>query len=466
MMKKLPYKLLAVSTFLTMTTTYAVTPIATFASEIEQTNNGDISLSANEEQMKKALQDAAVFTKSMNDYSYLLTNNPDVSFEGITINGYADLPIKILQDQKNARAHAVTWNTKIKKQFLDTLTDIIEYDTKFDSQYGTLVEAINTGNGDTLKKGITDLRGEIQQNQKSAKALIEELTKFKNDIGEDVRAFGSHKETLQSILKNQGADVETDQKRLDEVLGQVNYYKKLESDGLTMVKIPFIPTLISGGIMIGTARDNLGRLEPTLTELRKTVDYKITLNRVVGVAFHNISDMHSTIDNAITALTYISTQWDDLDSQYSGVLGHIDKAAQKADQNRYKFLTPHLNAAKDSWKTLRTDVVTLQEGMKIAEKKEQDLMNQLRPSNVFYFYKKIHNAYTFEIKTGTNAPNASYKVMNLTKNTVHNMWSGGPNTSMWADWLSFNPKDEFAVVAVVDGKEYVVYKDKVENIMN
>ncbi|MDC2865144.1 hemolysin BL regulatory component HblB [Bacillus sp. BP-3] len=466
MMKKLPYKLLAVSTFLTITTTYAVTPIATFASEIEQTNNEDMSLSANEEQMKKALQDAAVFTKSMNDYSYLLTNNPDVSFEGITINGYADLPIKILQDQKNARAHAVTWDTKVKKQFLDTLTDIIEYDTKFDSQYGTLVEAINTGNGDTLKKGITDLRGEIQQNQKSAKALIEELTKFKNDIGEDVRAFGSHKETLQSILKNQGADVETDQKRLDEVLGQVNYYKKLESDGLTMVKIPFIPTLISGGIMIGTARDNLGRLEPTLTELRKTVDYKITLNRVVGVAFHNISDMHSTIDNAITALTYMSTQWDDLDSQYSGVLGHIDKAAQKADQNRYKFLTPNLNAAKDSWKTLRTDVVTLQEGMKIAEKKEQDLMNQLRPSNVFYFYKKIHNAYTFEIKTGTNAPNASYKVMNLTKNTVHNMWSGGPNTNMWADWLSFNPKDEFAVVAVVDGKEYIVYKDKIENIMN
>ncbi|PDY43948.1 hemolysin BL regulatory component HblB [Bacillus pseudomycoides] len=466
MMKKLPYKILAVSTFLTITTTYAVTPVAAFASEIEQTNNGDMSLSANEEQMKKVLQDAGVFAKSMNEYSYLLMNNPDVSFEGITINGYADLPIKIVQDQKNARAHAVTWNTKVKKQLLDTLTGIIEYDTKFENHYETLVEAINTGNGDTLKKGITDLRGEIQQNQKSAKALIEELTKLKNDIGEDVRAFGSHKETLQSILKNQGADVETDQKRLDEVLGQVNYYKKLESDGLTMVKIPFIPTLISGGIMIGTARDNLGRLEPTLTELRKTVDYKITLNRVVGVAFHNISDMHSTIDNAITALTYMSTQWDDLDSQYSGVLGHIDTAAQKADQNRYKFLNPNLNSAKDSWKTLRTDVVTLQEGMKIAEEKEQDRMNQLRPSNVFYFYKKIHNAYTFEIKTGTNAPNASYKVMNLTKNTVHNMWSGGPNTNMWADWLSFNPKDEFAVVAVVDGKEYVVYKGKVENIMN
>ncbi|PGM60581.1 hemolysin BL-binding component precursor [Bacillus cereus] len=466
MMKKIPYKILAVSAFLTMTTTYAVTPVAAFASEIEQTNNGDMSLSANEEQMKKTVQDAGLFVKSMNEYSYLLINNPDVSFEGITINGYADLPSKIVQDQKNAREHAVSWNTKVKKQLLDTLTGIIEYDTKFENHYETLVEAINTGNGDTLKKGITDLRGEIQQNQKSAKVLIEELTKFKNAIGEDVRVFGSHKETLQSILKSQGAAVEDDQKRLEDLLGQVNYQKDIESKGLDMVKIPFLPTLIAGGIMIGDARGKLGWLEPELAKLRQNVDYKITLNRVVGVAFHNISDMHSAIDNAITALTYMSTQWDDLDSRYAGVLGHIDKADQKVDQNRYKFLIPNLNAAKDSWKTLRTDVFTLQEGIKIAEKKEQDFMNQLRPSSVFYFYKKIHNAYTFEIKTGSNAPNASYKVMNLTKNTVHNMWGGGPNTNMWADWLSFNPKDEFAVVAVVDGKEYVVYKDKVENIMN
>ena len=79
--------------------------------------------------------------------------------------------------------------------------------------------------------------------------------------------------------------------------------------------------------------------------MRQTVDYKITLNRVVGVAFHNISDMHSMLDSAITALTYMSTQWEDLDSQYSGVLGHIDKAI-KTDQNKYKFLTPSLNAMK------------------------------------------------------------------------------------------------------------------------
>ncbi|HEK9103922.1 TPA: alpha-helical pore-forming toxin family protein [Bacillus pseudomycoides] len=364
MMKKIPYKLIVASALLTMTTTSVVSPVATFASEIEQTNNGDTSLSANEAKMKETLQKAGLFAKSMNAYSYMLIKNPDVNFEGITINGYADLPGKIVQDQKNARAHAVTWDTQVKKQLLDTLTGIIEYDTTFENYYETIVDAINTGDGDTLKEGITDLRGEIQQNQKYAQQLIQELTKLRDAIGQDVRAFGSNKETLQSILKNQGADVEADEKRLKEVLDSVNYYKKLESDGFNVMKGAILGLPIIGGIIVGVARDNLGQLEPLLAQLRQTVDYKVTLNRVVGVVYNNISEMHKALDDAINVLTYMSTQWHDLDSQYSGVLGHIDTASQKADQNKFKFLKPNLNAAKDSWKTLRTDAVTLKEGIK------------------------------------------------------------------------------------------------------
>ncbi len=59
--------------------------------------------------------------------------------------------------------------------------------------------------------------------------------------------------------------------------------------------------------------------------------------------------------------------------------------------------------------------------MKIAENGDQDLMKRLHPSNVQYFFKPIHNAYTFEIQTGANAPSASYKLVNVTKQTRHNM---------------------------------------------
>ncbi|PEB51369.1 hemolysin [Bacillus pseudomycoides] len=364
MMKKIPYKILVASALLTMTTTSVVSPVATYASEIEQTNNGDTSLSANEQKMKQTLQKAGLFAKSMNAYSYMLITTPDVNFEGININGYSDLPGKIVQDQKNARAHAITWDTQVKKQLLDTLTGIVEYDTTFDNYYDTIVEAINKGDGDTLKEGITDLRTEVQQNQKVAQKLIEELTKLRDAIGQDVREFGSNKDLLQSILKNQGVDVAADQERLDKILGSVNYYRQLESDGFNVMKGAILGLPLIGGLIVLTAQESLKKLEPELAELRKTVDYKVTLNRVVGAAYNNVDQMHQALDDAINSLTYMSTQWHDLDSQYSGVLGHIEKASEKADQNKFKFLKPNLNAAKDSWKTLHTDALTLKEGIK------------------------------------------------------------------------------------------------------
>ena len=53
--------------------------------------------------MKETLQKAGLFAKSMNAYSYMLIKNPDVNFEGITINGYVDLPGRIVQDRKECK---------------------------------------------------------------------------------------------------------------------------------------------------------------------------------------------------------------------------------------------------------------------------------------------------------------------------------------------------------------------------
>ncbi|MEH7458282.1 HBL/NHE enterotoxin family protein [Bacillus sp. JJ1127] len=367
MINKIPYKLLAVSTFLTITTANVVTPVTAFASEIEQTN-GDMSLSANKEQMKKALQDAGVFAKSMNGYSYMLINNPDVNFERIDMKEAPNLPNQIVQDQKNAREHAAKWDTQVKRQLLNTLTGIVEYDTQFDNYYDALVEAINEGDGDTLKEGITDLRVEIQQNQKNTQKLIQELTTLKNNIGQDVKSFGEHKDLLQSILKKQDAEIEEDQKRLDEILAKINRYNKLKSDGFNVMKGAVLGLPLIGGIIVVVAEDQLKELQPLvaplLEKVNQPVDHKVTLNRVVGVTYNNISEMYNAIDGAINALTYMSTQWNNLDSQYTAVLQQIENTSEKDDQNKFKFLKPNLDAAKDSWKTFKTDVSALKEGIK------------------------------------------------------------------------------------------------------
>lgn len=364
MMKKIPYKLLAVSTFLTLTTTSVVSPVAAFASEIQQTNTENTSLGANTKEMQKALADAKSFAQSMNEYSYLLITNPDVKFEGITLNGYPNLPSEIIQDQHNAREHAKTWDTQVKKDLLNTLTGIIEYDNKFDKYYKVLVKAMNAADAKTLTTGIKGLQGDIQANKATAETLIKELNQLKTDIGKDVRAFKSNKDLLYSILKNQTAGLEDDQKRLDDLLGQVNYYKKLESDGFTTMKVGVFGLWWIGGIIVGTARDNLGKLEPYAAELRQTVDNKTALNRVVTVAHDNITQMHSAIDKAINALTYMSAQWGDLDAQYAGLLSHIKDASESTDPDSLLFLEPNLESAKESWTTLKTDATTLKDGLK------------------------------------------------------------------------------------------------------
>ncbi|PEK73166.1 hemolysin, partial [Bacillus thuringiensis] len=102
--------------------------------------------------------------------------------------------------------------------------------------------------------------------------------------------------------------IDEDEKRLNDVLEQIRHFKQVESDGIITVSVPSIPTWIAGGVMIGVARNNLSTLEPLLAQLRQTVDYKITLNRVVGVAYNNITEMQNAIGSAINALTYMSAQ--------------------------------------------------------------------------------------------------------------------------------------------------------------
>ncbi|QDZ77459.1 HBL/NHE enterotoxin family protein [Bacillus cereus] len=365
MLKKIPYKVVALSTLLTITATTLATPSTTvFAIGIEQSTTENGNLSANTDKMKETLEKAGVFAQAMNLYSYQLIHTPDVNFTGIDVKGYSDLPNQIAQTQKNARAHATTWDTKVKRQLLDTLTGIITYDTTFDNYYSILVDAVKTGDKETLKEGITDLQGDIQSNKKQAVALIGALQSLRAEISTDSRAFKANSQTLHSILVNQTTGLDDDEEALQKVLEQVNHFRQVRSDGTKVIAWPAVGTWIAGGIMLAVANSQLASLEPLLTQLTQTVDYKKTLSRVVAVASNSVGEMSQAIDSAVKELQYMADQWNDLDSQYASVLQMIDKADEKVTTNKYAFLIPTLNAAKDSWKSLKTDADTLKEGLK------------------------------------------------------------------------------------------------------
>ncbi|PGB02014.1 HBL/NHE enterotoxin family protein [Bacillus toyonensis] len=368
MLKKIPYKVVALSTLLTITATTLATPSTTvFANGIEQSTIENGNLSANTDKMKQTLKQAGDFAQTMNLYSYQLLHTPDVNFTGIDVTGYSNLPKQIAQDQKNARAHATTWDTKVKRQLLDTLTGIITYDTTFDNYYSILVDAAKTGDKETLKEGITDLQGDIQNNKKQAVALIGALQSLRAEISTDSRAFQTNAKTLSSILKNQTTGIVEDEEALQKVLEQVNRIRQARIDDIKFDVWHIVEIAIGGGgslIKLVVDQSQLAKLEPLLAQLTQTVDYKKTLIRVVGVASNSVGEMSQAIDSAVKELQYMADQWNDLDSQYAGVLQMIDKADEKVTTNKYRFLTPTLNAAKDSWKSLKTDAETLKEGLK------------------------------------------------------------------------------------------------------
>lgn len=365
-MKTLPYKILIASSLLTVATTNMIAPTAAFAMEEGQVANEkdeNPDFAANNDTMKATLDNAAKFAQAMNEYSHMLIHNPDVNFEGINIQGHTELPGKIKQDQVNARDHAKYWDTKLKRTLLDTLNNITTYDLAFQNYYDDLVEAANMGDKDLLKEGITDLQEDIQKNKQDATKLIEELKTFKQHVGDDSRTFKANKDTLHTVLNSQTEGLDDDEKRLQDVLDKITHFKHVETAGIIVVSIPTIPTMIAGSTMLIVAGKQLKELEPLLLQLRQTVDYKKTLNRVVTVAYNNVDEMYKAISDAVDALEYMSTQWDDLDSQYASVLKFIDKASTKDPTKSLNLLVKQLKNAKDSWTTLHKDASTLKKGI-------------------------------------------------------------------------------------------------------
>ncbi|MBJ8113783.1 HBL/NHE enterotoxin family protein [Bacillus cereus group sp. N6] len=368
MLKKLPYREMALSTILAISATTISSPATTFASGIEQSNTENEKLSGNTDKMKQTLVKASAFAQSMNLYSYMLLKNPDVNFAGLDPNkdlaGHGDLPNQILQDQQKAREHASTWDTKVKRQLIDTLTGIITFDTTFQEYYQYLVNAINTGDKETLKEGIEDLKTDVKKNQKCAVALLDALKNLKTAVDQDNRSFQDHQTMLSSILKGKNADtgIEDDEANLKKIMEEINYYRQFQPDWSPW---SFLWALSpSGGIMFFESTIKLNELRPAFEALNQTIDHKRAVNRIVFTASQNIDELAKAIDGATQALQYMVDQWNDLDSQYAGVLDSIEKADEKATANRFAFLKPMLDTAKDSWKTLKTDADTLKEGLK------------------------------------------------------------------------------------------------------
>ncbi|MHB0803215.1 HBL/NHE enterotoxin family protein [Bacillus thuringiensis] len=364
-MKTLSYKLLMVSSLLAGTTATIVAPMSTFAKEMGQIgveNEENINFAVDSAAMKTGFEKTREFAQAMNEYSYKLLNTPDVNFKGISLGEQnTDLPQNIQIDQKKARENATRWNNELKKHLLNTLENIVFYDTTFGNYYNELIKAADTNDGDTLKEGIRDLQEDIKKNQQDAATLIQKLNEFRSGLEADNRAFAQDKGRLSIVLTSQDGSIKQDEDQLEAINNRYKELQKKQDLGHDLIKTPFI---LVGGLILLLTGPEYKILREEIEKLNQSISEKHTLNRIVVDACNSVTDMHTAIDNAVKSLEFMTTQWHALDIKYDHILDAIDKASAKAEKDMFNFVKIQLNVAKDTWSMLHKDAVEMQEGIK------------------------------------------------------------------------------------------------------
>ena len=82
---------------------------------------------------------------------------------------------KVIQHQDTARGNAKQWLDVLKPQLISTNQNIINYNTKFQNYYDTLVAAVDAKDKATLTKGLTRLSSSINENKAQVDQLVEDL---------------------------------------------------------------------------------------------------------------------------------------------------------------------------------------------------------------------------------------------------------------------------------------------------
>ncbi|OUB12040.1 enterotoxin C [[Bacillus thuringiensis] serovar konkukian] len=460
-MNKNLYKKVILSMMIAGMATSNIVPLHTFAAEqkvhttISQETIHKYSLGP--EGFQDVLAQAISNVLVMDSYAKTISNQQETNLSGISdLN--SDLRANMLKHQKDAKNNANYWLDNLKPRIMNTNQNIVNYNDTFQAHYSTLLTAIDQKDTEKLKTELEKLYQSILTNKSEVDELLEQLRTFRNEMATDTQNFKQDTNQLTTILASTTAGIPL----LEQQINAYNESIKKSNDQIIAgsVLCATLITCIIGGPMIATAKSNIASAEREIQILQARISGAQAEIAIITDAKNKATNMTETIDTAITSIQNMSNLWNTVAAKYNNLMKNIAFITPE----EFAFIKEDLNTAKDSWQDLKNYADKLYEAVKIAEKEEQDLRDRLRPSDVIYFYKPIHNAYTFEIKTGANAPNASYKVVNLTKNTTHNMWSGGPNTNMWVDWLPLNLKDQYAVIATVNGMEYVVYKELGENI--
>ncbi|PFK47148.1 enterotoxin [Bacillus cereus] len=384
-MTKKPYKVMALSAIMAVVAAGNILPAHTYAAE-SVTKPISIHASASDTSDKYSeyslgpdgLRDAMERTGSnalvMDLYALTIIKQANANFNGITTVDDS-LKTKVVHHQDVARGNANQWLDTIKPQLISTNQNIINYNTKFQNYYDTLVTAVDNKDKATLTKGLTRLSASITENKEKVDKLVEDLKKFRNKMTADTQNFKGDANQLTAVLASQDAGIPLMQNQIttyNEAIGKYNAIIIGSSVATALGPIAIIGGavviatgagtplgigLIAGGAAAiggGTAGIVLAKkeLDNAQAEIQK-ITGQISQAQLQVAGLTNIKNqteyLTNTIDIAITALQNISNQWYTMGSKYNSLLQNVESISP----NDLVFIKEDLSIAKDSWKNIK-----------------------------------------------------------------------------------------------------------------
>ncbi|MBC6974782.1 alpha-helical pore-forming toxin family protein [Bacillus sp. Xin] len=384
-MTKKPYKVMALSAIMAVVAAGNILPAHTYAAEsttkpipvhasVTDASDKYSEYSLGPDGLRAAMEKTGSNALVMDLYALTIIKQANVNFNGITTVDDS-LKTKVVHHQDVARGNANQWLDTIKPQLISTNQNIINYNTKFQNYYDTLVTAVDNKDKATLTKGLTRLSTSITENKEKVDKLVEDLKKFRNKMTADTQNFKGDANQLTSILASQDAGIPLMQNQIttyNEAIGKYNAIIIGSSVATALGPIAIIGGavviatgagtplgigLIAGGAAAiggGTAGIVLAKkeLDNAQAEIQK-ITGQISQAQLQVAGLTNIKNqteyLTNTIDIAITALQNISNQWHTMGKKYDSLLQNVESISP----NDLVFIKEDLNIAKDSWKNIK-----------------------------------------------------------------------------------------------------------------
>ncbi|HHL0974222.1 TPA: HBL/NHE enterotoxin family protein [Bacillus cereus] len=388
-MKGLPVKLMTSVALLATLSTASIVPSYAFATEaeaatIESENEPNVpDKYLGPEGLKKALEDTGSHVIVLDSYALTLLKSPQVKMDKslFTEQKDKDLVDAVLQSQKNAQGNAKNWLDVLKPKLIDINQGIVNYGTKFDNYYQTIVDAVDAKDKETTKQGVERLYKSVQENKQNVDQLVIDLKNFRDKLVTDTNQFQDETTQMTASLEGKNAILPGLRDSIEAYHSQVKASIAMIASGGVLclegigfgvltgvlafsgVGLPFailtgavaagatgagVALIVTGSNKLKDANNQIAQLTMTLkeTELQAACLLEVS---------NQTKTFADTINLAIDSAQTLSDQWTTMGSKYQSLLNNIDEISPEA----LAFVKEDLKTAKDSWLNIKDYADTL-----------------------------------------------------------------------------------------------------------